>query len=147
MPRIDLSVHVAAPLPRVFAAVSDHESFLRGGGARTEVVRPGALERNGLGCMREVRVGRRVRFVEEITAWSAPHSFEYLIRECSLPMRHLGGKLEFTPSHGGTEVAWTSDFEVPLPFVGRLVGRAAKFAGSRAFRRFLVAAKARLERA
>jgi len=46
-------------------AVSDHESFLRSeGGVRARVVRAGEPERNGLGCLREVRVGRRVRYVE-----------------------------------------------------------------------------------
>jgi len=41
------------------------------------VVRAGEPERNGLGCLREVRVGRRVRYVEEITAWQRPLAFEY----------------------------------------------------------------------
>jgi hypothetical protein len=145
MPRIDLVVHIAAPLERVFATVSDHENFLRTDGVRTTLSRPGATDRNGVGCVRDVRIGRRLRFLEEITAWSAPRSFEYVIRECSLPMRHLGGKLTFTPAGGGTDVAWTSDFEVPVPWVGRFLGRAGKLAGTRAFRRLLVAAKARLE--
>src|SRR5207247_2083021 len=84
MHEVRVHFHIEAPVEQVFDAVSDHESFLRSeGGVRARVVRAGEPERNGLGCLREVRVGRRVRYVEEITAWQRPSAFEYMIRETS----------------------------------------------------------------
>jgi uncharacterized protein YndB with AHSA1/START domain len=85
---VQVQVHIDAPIDRVFEAVTDHEVFLRteDGATRTKLLRPGSADRNGLGCIREVRVGRRMRYVEEITAWERPASFEYTIREVSMPM-------------------------------------------------------------
>src|SRR5919198_3737750 len=98
MPEVRVHVHIEAPVERVFDAVSDHETFLRSeGGVSATVLRAGQPQRNGIGCLREVRVGRRVRYVEEITAWERPSSFEYVIRETSLPLRHAGSRLTFTP--------------------------------------------------
>src|SRR6266436_4482749 len=95
MHEVRVHVHIEAPVERVFDAVSDHESFLRSeGGVRARVVRAGEPERDGLGCLREVRVGRRVRYVEEITAWQRPLAFEYMIRETSLPLRHCDVHLD-----------------------------------------------------
>jgi Polyketide cyclase / dehydrase and lipid transport len=105
MHEVRVHVQIESAVERVFDAVSDHESFLRSeGGVRARVVRAGEPERNGVGCLREVRVGRRVRYVEEIIAWECPWAFEYLIRETSLPLRHNGSRLTFTPQGSGTAV-------------------------------------------
>ena len=103
MHEVRVKVHIEAPVERVFDAVSDHESFLRSeAGVRARVMRAGEPERNGLGCLREVWVGRRVRYVEEITAWQRPLAFEYMIRETSLPLRRAGSGLTFTPHRTGS---------------------------------------------
>ena len=148
MPEVHVCVHIDAPVERVFDAVSDHESFLRSeGGVSATVLREGERERNGVGCLREVRVGRRVRYLEEITAWERPSSFEYMIRETSLPLRHAGSRLTFTPEGRGTEVEWTSHFEITVPIIGGLFGIRARRIYAASFRDLLLAAKARLERA
>jgi uncharacterized protein YndB with AHSA1/START domain len=67
MDEIRLDVHIDAPAERVFDVVADHESFLRtASGIHTRVVRPGVPDRDGLGCLHEVRSGRSVRFREEL---------------------------------------------------------------------------------
>jgi hypothetical protein len=146
MPEVHVRVHIEAPVERVFDVVSDHETFLRSeGGVSATVLREGERERNGTGCLREVRVGRRVRYVEEITAWHRPTSFEYMIRETSLPLRHAGSRLTFTPEGRGTDVEWTSRFEITVPLIGRLLGIRARRIYAASFRDLLLAAKARLE--
>src|SRR5437773_12547977 len=103
MHEVRVHVHIEAPVEQVFDAVSDHESFLRSeGGVRARVVRAGEPELNQLGCLREVRVGRCVRYVEEITAWQPPLSFAHMIRETSLPLRHADS------SHTITRKRWDS---------------------------------------
>jgi uncharacterized protein YndB with AHSA1/START domain len=141
-------VHIDAPIERVFDAIGDHERFLRAAdGTTATVVRPGKSERNGLGCIREVRAGRRARYVEEITAWERPSSFEYRIRETSLPLEHSGSRLAFTTSRGGTDVEWTARFEIRVPIVGRLLGVWVARRLTTAFTNMLLAAKAQLEEA
>ena len=146
---VQVQVHIDAPIDRVFEAVSDHELFLRteDGDTRTKVLRPGSAERNGLGCVREVRVGRRVRYVEEITSWERPSSFEYKIRDVSMPMRHLGSRLTFASSGGGTDVVWTARFEIPVPILGYPLQLWVERRLARAFTDMLAAAKGRLEAA
>jgi uncharacterized protein YndB with AHSA1/START domain len=148
MEEIHVSAYIHASVERVFDAVSDHESFLRtGDGLRTTITRPGTSERNGLGCLREVRNGRLIRFVEEVTGWERPASFEYQIRESTLPIRHHGGRLRFTARGAGTEIEWTSRFEVPVPLLGRALGPVARQTLTTAFTDLLLAAKLRLEAA
>ncbi|WP_437507078.1 SRPBCC family protein [Sorangium sp. So ce1099] len=146
MEEVHVNVYIHAPVERVFEAVADHESFLRAGDdTRTKVIRSGLTERNGLGALREVRVGKRIRYVEEITAFERPSSFEYRILESTQPLRHHGSRLRFTSRGDGTEVDWTSRFEVPVPLVGRLLGSLARRMFVAAFTELLLAEKARLE--
>jgi uncharacterized protein YndB with AHSA1/START domain len=146
---VQVQVHIDAPIDRVFDAVTDHEVFLRteDGETRTKLLRSGLADRNGLGCVREVRVGRRVRYVEEITAWEPPASFEYTIREVSTPMRHLGSRLTFASRDGGTGVVWTARFEIPVPILGYPLRLWLERRLARAFTDMLVVAKGRLEAA
>jgi hypothetical protein len=40
-----------------------------------------------------------------------------------LPFRHQGGSIRLAPADGGTDVVWTSSFEIPIPVVGALLDR------------------------
>ena len=145
MKYVQVRVHLAAPVESVFDAVSDHENFLRDKLTRTKVITDGTPSRNGLGCRREVSIGPGVRFVEEITAWDRPRSFEYVIRESSLPVEHRGGRLTFTPAGDGSDVEWTTRFRVPVPLLGSILGFVAQRIFTRAFAGLLQAAKSNLE--
>lgn len=147
MQQVRVDLHIRAPVDAVFAAASDHETFLRtaDGSTTARVVRPGRPEPNGLGCFREVSVRGKVRYLEEITAWEPPAAFEYTIRKTSLPLRHVGSRLTFTPRGGGTDVVWTSRFSVPIPFLGRLLEWRAKRLYEAAFGAILRQARERLE--
>jgi hypothetical protein len=142
---IHIRFRIAAPLDAVFDAVTDHENFLADGMTRTTITRSGAPERNGTGCLREVRATPLVRFVEEITRWERPASYEYFIRETSLPLRHHGGRIELTPAADGTMIDWTTRFEVTVPVVARVLEPIVKRILARTFDGFLRGAKGRLE--
>jgi uncharacterized protein YndB with AHSA1/START domain len=147
MRSVQVNVHINAPIERVFETISDHERFLRSGdGTRTKLLQEGSAERDGLGCVREVSVGKRAWYVEEITAWERPASFEYMIRRASMPIRHEGSRLTFTEVGGGTDVQWSSRFTIPVPILGGLLGAAAQRLYSKAFTALLKTAKAQLER-
>jgi uncharacterized protein YndB with AHSA1/START domain len=146
MPNVHVKVHINAPIEQVFDAISDHEQFLRADdGTATTLLRAGATERTGLGCLREVKVGRRARYLEEITAWQRPAYFEYTIRKASMPIRHEVSRLTFTAAAGGTDVEWTSRFAIPIPVIGGFLGAKAEKLYCKAFTSLLAAAKARLE--
>jgi Polyketide cyclase / dehydrase and lipid transport len=146
MRAVQVKIHIDAPITQVFDAISDHERFLLAAdGTRTKLLHEGTTERNGLGCVREVTVGKRAWYVEEITAWDRPVSFEYTIRKASMPICHQGSRLSFTVAGGGTDVEWTSRFNIPVPILGGLLGAMAATLYSKAFTGLLTAAKARLE--
>jgi hypothetical protein len=143
MVKVRVTQHIAGGLDAVFDLISNHETFLgRFPGTRSRVVTPGSPERDGLGCIREVLVGKKIRYLEEITKWSRPTSFEYLIREASVPIRHYGSRLEFTSSSGGTDVTWTSHYDVPIPLIGWIIGSYMKSQYEVAFRQMLQNASA-----
>jgi hypothetical protein len=147
MAKVFVRASIQQPLVDVFALVSDHEKFLSGiSGTMTRIVKAGTLERNGLGCIREVRVGDRVRYVEEITQWQPPNSFEYLIREASIPIRHYGSRLDFSAHQESTEVTWQSHFDVPIPIIGWALGQFMKGRYEAAFSAMLSQARVVLER-
>jgi hypothetical protein len=139
MTKVRVTQHIAGDLETVFDRISDHETFLGQFPAmHARVVTLGSPERNGLGCLREVFVDREIRYLEEIVAWSKPTSFEYLIREASMPIRHYGSRLELTSaSNGGTDVVWTSHYDIPMPIVGWMVGSYMKSRYEAAFGQIL----------
>ena len=148
MRAVHVNVYIHAPIERVFEAVADHESFLRSeDGTRTSIARSGSPDPNGLGCLREVRGPRGVHFVEEITRFSRPFSFDYQIRKASLPLRHHGGQVRLTARGDGTEVDWTSSFDITVPLVGGALERLAAAILTATFTEMLLRAKARIERA
>jgi uncharacterized protein YndB with AHSA1/START domain len=113
-----------APPEAVFEILADHVRYDRFDGIRrAELVRPGERDRNGHGAVRWVWLGP-LRFEEEITVFEPPTQLDYRIREVrGLPFRHQGGSIRLAPADGGTDVIWTSSFEIPIPVVGALLDR------------------------
>lgn len=125
MPLIHARQRFDAPPAAVFAALSDHVAFLSGGGVRCRLLRDGDAGRDGIGAVREVRIGGLV-LVEDIVAFESPRHYAYLIRTLSttrgrsLPIHHERGWLEFAADGGGTVVDWRSRFEIAVPLLGRV---------------------------
>jgi hypothetical protein len=135
-----IDIRIVAEFPNspaeTFAKLTDYEKFFGGPGISCKVTRPGAGDRNGLGAVREI-YALGMRFAEEITAWDAPHSYEYRVRECTLPADHQMGRMTFTAKDGGTEVVWLTLFAIPVPIVGALLSQLAAPVFKSTFRRLL----------
>ncbi len=145
MKEIELSVYIEAPPERVFDALADYPNFFQGGQIRYCRLTP-ALQPppNGRGSVREVRNGF-VRFVEEITAFERPERIDYLVTQCSVPLRHEGGQTTFQPRGTGTEVRWTSRFVVPVPIVGHALAELFAVSLVAELTRLLIQTKHQLE--
>lgn len=108
-----------APAEALFLILADHANYDRFEGIRrSEVVKAGDPDPNGLGAVRHVWLGP-LRFEEEITAYEPPVRLDYLIRDVTaIPFRHEGGSIRLTPDGERTDAIWTSSFEIPIPLVG-----------------------------
>lgn len=114
---------IKAPIADVFEMLSNHEGYRNFPGmnvARLE--RAGRTERNGEGAVRYLKAGP-AWFREEITVFERPRRMDYLILDSLLPLRHKGGSLHLHETTDGTEVTWTSAFDVPVPLLGGILSR------------------------
>lgn len=131
-----------APADRVFNVLADHAGYAKFEGVRSaRVVRPGASEPNGVGAIREIRIGS-ARF-EEITVFERPTRLEYRIVRSRPPIAHDLGRIVLTPVDGGVNVEWTSIFRVALPLIGGLATAIAARRMTKGFAATLAAVEAR----
>lgn len=132
-----------APADRVFDVLADHAGYAKFDGVRSAaLVRPGASEPNGVGALREIRIGS-ARFEEEITVFERPTRMEYRIVRSRPPIAHELGRIVLTPVDGGVDVEWTSIFRVALPLIGGLATAIAARRMTKGFAATLAAVEAR----
>ncbi len=145
METIDVKVYIHAPAGKVWEILGDHEKYtLFEGVTKARLIRPGAEERNGVGAVREVKVGP-ISFIEEIMAYKPPWLLEYRVKKCSAPLRHQLGRVDLIPRGEGTEVHWLSRFEVPVPLVGGLLAKGTRLFFQNGFYEALMSLKESLE--
>jgi hypothetical protein len=133
MATIRLEKAVAAPVEHVFELLADHANYKRFRGiSKSELIREGAAEPNGLGALRRIAAGP-IQFEEEITAFERPTRMDYLIRKVNLPLQHRGGSITLTADGAATHVLWVSEFETPIPLMGGAIGAAGAALFKRAF--------------
>lgn len=109
---------IPAPIDAVFEAISDHARYSRFRGIqRSELLREGSPDPNGLGALRRIH-SRPLRFDEEITVFEPPARMDYVIREVNFPFAHEGGSMVLDERPGGTHVDWTSTFGFPIRGLG-----------------------------
>lgn len=108
------------PLTEVFAVLSDHNQLGKVFGIPVRRVRDGDGEINGVGSVRRIGLGP-LAVEETVTALSPNRSIDYRISKGGGPIRNHRGKLEFSGSNRGARVAWTIQFDSPLPLVGPVV--------------------------
>jgi hypothetical protein len=142
METIDVSMHFRVPIEKVWGLFADYEGYTFAEEVNSsKLLQEGQDEKNGLGAIREVQV-KGVTFVEEIVTFNPPSCLEYLIKECTIPVKHEIGRMDFYSTDDGTYLHWISKFEFPSD---RSQEPAMCQAMSEAFQSILRQAKARLE--
>ncbi|MFJ6618425.1 SRPBCC family protein [Kitasatospora sp. NPDC091335] len=135
---------IAAPIEDVFdwcATTTNHtRSPLI---LRARLARPGADAPYGVGAVR-LHTWAIGWFRERVTTYDRPYGFDYTVERSVPPSRHELGRMTFTEVAGGTEVVWTTTFQVRLPFGAALTRAVAKPVIAHTFGRILAAADAAL---
>ncbi len=121
-----MKTYIHAPACRVWAAITDHGALARFSGVTSaRLLRAGREHANGVGAQREVVLGR-LRFLEDIVRFEPPHVIEYRVVECTVPFDHELGRIELIERGRGTEVHWTTRFQIAIPVIGKLLTKAAR---------------------
>lgn len=110
------------PPERVFAHLAEHENLAEVFGANVTRLRDGAGgERNGVGSVRELRIGPLPPFEETVTEFKPSERIVYRITKGS-PMRGHVGVMEFAPAPGGgTRFVYDIRLASPIPGLAALV--------------------------
>src|SRR5690606_38099058 len=120
MPIIRLSIHVAAPIERVFDLARSIDAHVASAGRSAEKAvagRTSGLIELGESVTWEARhLGIRQRLTSRITRMERPSLFEdQMLKGAFRRIRHVH---EFRVVEGGTEMIDVFDFEAPLPVLG-----------------------------
>jgi uncharacterized protein YndB with AHSA1/START domain len=146
MPTIEVKRTIPAPIAEVFDWLSTATNYTKSPGVlRAKLVEAGDDGAFGNGAVREVLTGI-AWFREVISGHEPPHAFDYLILKSRPPLLHRSGQMRFKETAGGTEVTWTSVFEVPSPIAAATLGRMAQAGGRFGFTSILRAAEKDLRR-
>ena len=109
-----------APLKQVFATLSDHEKFGKICGINMVRVKDGVEHLNGLGSIREIKIGILPSFQETICKFIDNERIEYKITQGSPIKNHLG-VLIFSEMKGKTKLNYTIQLESKVPFTTLMI--------------------------
>jgi uncharacterized protein YndB with AHSA1/START domain len=127
MVRLKLTQVIAAPIEDVWGRITDHEGMSEWSALKRVVLKPeGSPDRNGLGAVRHM-MGVGPTIVEEVTEWSPPKEYVYVLRS-GAPIRDHRGCVQLAPQGTGTLVTWTIQFRPTVPGSGWLLGRVLRSA-------------------
>jgi uncharacterized protein YndB with AHSA1/START domain len=114
--------HFAKGPAAIFAHLAEHENLSEVFGAKIKRLRDGdGGERNGVGSVRELRIGPLPPFEETVTEFVAPERIVYRITKGS-PIRGHLGVMDFAPgADGGTDFVYDIRLASPLPGVAAIV--------------------------
>ena len=111
----------AKPPERIFAHLAEHENLADVFGAKVTRLRDGEGERNGVGSIRRLQIGRLPPFEETVTEFVAPERIVYRITKGSPLQGHVGVMtFAMTPS-GGTRFLYDIRLASSIPGVAPLV--------------------------
>lgn len=137
MSRIEFDSYFKQPLSEIFAMLSDHEEFGRVTGANMTRTKPGDDgELNGVGSLRDVKIGPLPAFEEKVVAFEKDSLIQYTITQGS-PIKNHMGWIRFQEYNGGTHVNYVIEFEPKVPLTGGLIGFALKQGIHGGFKKFI----------
>lgn len=127
---------VAAPVARVWAVLADHEGMSKWApGMKATLVRPGDVERNGVGAQRRIKALPLLpAFVEEVTVFEPERRLSY--RAVSgIPLRNYVGNVELRPAGDGTAISYTVSADNRVPAAAAVLANGLLFALKRQVKR------------
>jgi len=126
MQRLIFDHDYAMPPERVFAYLSEHENLDDIFGARITRLRDGTDgHRNGVGSVRELKVGPTPPFEETVTEFVPNELITYEITKGS-PLKNHRGEMRFTTEGEGTHLHYEISFGSKLPGVDLIVAQGLK---------------------
>ncbi|MFF2551306.1 SRPBCC family protein [Nocardia sp. NPDC058058] len=123
METITVERTIPAPIDQVFDWCATTTNYERTRWVlRCKLTQPGRDAPYGVGAIR-VHTWLIGYFVERVTRYDAPHSFDYVVDRSVPPSRHEGGTMTFTEVPGGTHVVWSTTTEMAVPFAAAAATR------------------------
>lgn len=121
MARVLVEHDFTKPVDRVFAYLSEHENLKAVFGARIKRLKDGDDgHRNGVGSVRELRVGPLPAFEETVTEFVVDQLVRYRITRGS-PLTGHEGTMQFRPSGSGTHLRYEITFGAKVPGLAKVV--------------------------
>lgn len=122
MQRIVIGHDFSLPPERVFAYMGEHENLEALFGAEIQRLRDGTDgQRNGVGSVRQLKVGSLPPFEETVVEVVPNELIRYRITKGS-PLRDHEGTIRFTPNPGGgTHLHYEIRFRGVVPGLGPLI--------------------------
>ncbi len=121
MARVVVDRDFSAPPGRVFGYMAEHENLAAVFGAKIRRLRDGSDgQRNGVGSVRELRIGPLPPFEETVTEFLPDELIRYRITKGS-PLRGHEGVMRFSPSGAGTHLHYEITFGAVVPGLDRVI--------------------------
>jgi uncharacterized protein YndB with AHSA1/START domain len=117
---VHIEHHFAKAPEAIFSYLAEHENLAELFGARIKRLRDGEAERNGVGSVRELKIGPLPPFQETVTEFVVPERIVYRITKGS-PLRGHVGVMTFAPASGGTDFVYDIRLASPIPGVAPAV--------------------------
>lgn len=124
-----------APVAQVFATLCDHEQFGKICGIKMTRVIDGKENQNGLGSVREIKIGVLPSFQETVTKYIDNERMEYKITKGS-PIKNHHGIMIFSEKAGKTELLYTIQLESKIPLTTFLIKSALGFGIGNGLKRY-----------
>jgi hypothetical protein len=120
MQRIEIDYHFSLPVDRVYGYLSEHENLGPVFGAKIARVRDGDTSRNGVGSVRQLRIGILPPFEETVVEAVPNERIDYRITKGS-PLRNHHGSMRFAAVGTGSTLNYVIEFGAVVPGLDRLI--------------------------
>jgi uncharacterized protein YndB with AHSA1/START domain len=117
---VHIEHHFEKPPERIFAYLAEHENLAEVFGAKIERLSDGEGDRNGVGSVRQLRIGPMPPFEETVTEFVPSERIVYRITKGS-PLRGHVGVMTFEPEAGGTRFVYDIRLASPAPGLALIV--------------------------